>query len=79
MLAEPSAITRSGSACLSAPATAWGRKCPMTWRAATGAGWRAFRMLPGGAVMRMGRNAPSLFGTSGLTITLTPYVVYASV
>ena len=54
MFAEPSAITRSGSACLSAPATAWGRKWPITWRAATGAGWRALRMLPAGAVMRIG-------------------------
>ena len=72
MFAEPSAITRSGRACLSAPATTWGRKWPTTWRAATGAGCRALRMLPSGAVILSTRKAPSLFGTSGLTMTLTP-------
>ncbi len=72
MFADPSAITRSGSASLRAPATAWGRKWPTMCRAATGAGGRTFRIEPSGAVMRSTRKAPSLLGTSGLTMTLTP-------
>ena len=72
MLAEPSAMTRSGSAWPRAPAITWGRKWPITWRAATAAGRFTFRIEPSGAVMRSGRKAPSLLGTSGLTITFTP-------
>ena len=68
-------MTRLGTACRSASAITCGKKWPTTWRAATGAGRVALRMDPSGAVMRSGRNAPSLFGTSGLTITFTPYVV----
>jgi hypothetical protein len=41
-------------------------------QAATGAGCWTFRMLPSGAVILSTRKAPSLFGTSGLTMTLTP-------
>src|SRR5262249_948532 len=63
MLAEPSAITRSGRAWRSAPATTWGRKCPTTWRAATGAGWRALRMLPARAAVPTRADGPRLFRT----------------
>jgi hypothetical protein len=72
MLAEPSAITRSGTAWPSAPAITWGRKWPITWRAATGIGRLTLRIEPSGALIVKGRNAPSLLGTSGLTMTLTP-------
>src|SRR5437899_9423133 len=72
MLAEPSAITRAGSALPRAPAMTCGRKWPTTCLAATAAGRLTLRIEPSGAVMRSGRNAPSLFGTSGLTMTFTP-------
>ncbi len=52
MLAAPSAMTRSGIACASAPKTAPGRKCPRMCRAATGAGGSALRMLRGRRVDR---------------------------
>ena len=65
MLAAPSAI--DGITPCNALKTAPGTKWPSTCRPATGAGQRAFRMQPSGAVTRSGRKAPALLGMSGLT------------
>ncbi len=37
-----------------------------------GAGHAGFRMLPGGALMRIGRVQPALFGVSGSRTHLSP-------
>ena len=50
-----------------------GRKCPITWRDATGAGCSQLRIEPSGAVTCTGRNAPSLCGTSGATAAFIAY------
>jgi len=52
MLAEPSAMTRAGSAWPRAHAMTCGRKWPMTCRPATAAGRLTLRIEPSGAVMR---------------------------
>ena len=69
---DDSAMTRSGTAWASAPITASGRKSPIRWRLATGAGRTAFSSEPSGAVMVTGRNEPALFGTWGATTHFTP-------
>ena len=75
--AAPSAITLSGMAGASAPKIRLGRKWPMMCLAATGAGWRGFRIDPSGAWTCTGRNEPSLCGTSGEIAALTAKLVYA--
>lgn len=54
-------------------------KWPITCREPTAAGGSAFRIEPGGAVTRTGRNEPSLWGTSGASAALTANEAYACV
>jgi hypothetical protein len=51
----------------------------MTWRAETGAGQRAFRILPSGAETVIGSIEPVLFGISDPIAQRTPKIVYALV
>ena len=67
----PSAGTRSGRSWSSAPNTTSGTMWPMTWRSATGAGGRAFTIVPSGAVTVKGASDPALLGTSGATAHLS--------
>ncbi len=50
-----SAMTRSGSTGASAWYTAQDRRCPVRWRATTGAGKAGLTIVPSGAVTRMDR------------------------
>ena len=73
----PGAINRPGIASARAPNTTPGRKWPMMWREATGAGSMQLRIEPGGAETCTGRKAPSLWGTSGLTAAFMAKEAYA--
>ena len=50
-----------------------GRKWPITWREATGAGCSQLRIEPEGAETCTGRNAPALCGTSGAIAAFIAY------
>ena len=76
---DPERVGRAGEQAVgegvgaSAPKMMPGRKCPITWREATGAGCSQLRIEPSGAVTCTGRNAPSLCGTSGATAAFIAY------
>ena len=68
----PSAGTWPPSAWCRQPNITSGSIWPVTWRAATGAGFRALRIEFGGAVTRITDSEPSLLGTLGATMHFTP-------
>src|ERR1700728_3708583 len=70
----PSAGTRPGIACSSAPYTTSGIMCPIEDRAYTAAGYTALTIVPGGAVTFTAPSVPALFGTVGATTQLIPNV-----
>src|SRR5882757_11385883 len=68
----PSAGTLPPSAWCRQPNITSGSIWPVTWRAATGAGFWALRIESTGAVTRITDSEPSLFGTLGATMHFTP-------
>ena len=68
----PSAGTAPSIAWARHPNTTSGSIWPVTWRTATGAGYSALRIVPGGAVTRIGTSDPALLGTRGATMQRTP-------
>src|SRR5262249_9532103 len=68
----PSAGTPPPSAWRRQPNTTWGSIWPVTWRAATGDGGLALRIVPSGALTRITDSEPALFGTLGATMHFTP-------
>src|SRR5262249_19570005 len=75
----PSAGTRLGTAWSKQPKTMSGTIWPVICRAATGAGFCAFRMQFSGAETRTSDSVPSLFGRCGATMHFTAKDAYASV
>ena len=69
----PSAGTTSGSASAMAPRHRSVTKCPITWRTATGSGWRALRMQPSGALTEKAAREAWLDGISGARATSMAY------
>src|SRR4029450_3140546 len=68
----PSAGTPPPSAWCRQPNITSGNIWPVTWRAATGAGFCALRIESLGAVTRITDSEPSLLGTLGATMHFTP-------
>src|SRR4051794_37780929 len=73
------AITRSGATWPRQPNTSIGRQWPISMRDPPEAGNTGLTIEPSGALTAIGRQAPSLFGSSGAVHTLMPYMVIANV
>ena len=73
------ACARSPSTGQTAPKITWFRLFVVFARDFTGCGNVALRIEPDGAVTWIGRNSPSLFGTSGTSAHLNGNIVDANV
>ena len=79
MVPELAAGIRSGAACASAPSTTSVMRCEVsTFPAAIAAGGPAFTTVRSGAITRMGRSRPALYGTSSAIRHRNAYIVAES-